>query len=89
MLVSYYTASTEECGNSRGVTASGEIATVGTTVAMGNNIPFGTKVRIDGHIFIVQDRGNYINDDKIDVLVGTTEEAFSRGIQHKTVYILQ
>lgn len=87
--ISYYTASADECGNSDGITASGEVAQVGNTIAMGENIPFGTKVKIDDHIYTVEDRGNAIGSNSIDVLVATKEEAFSKGRQCKTVYILK
>lgn len=64
--VSAYTASSDECGKGDGITASGMQATEGVTIAA-DDLPFGTKVEIQGHTYIVQDRfgGNYRN--RVDV----------------------
>lgn len=56
------------CGKSDGITASGTQATVGRTCAAPKNIPFGTKLYIDGiGERIVEDRGGFA-DNVIDVL---------------------
>jgi 3D (Asp-Asp-Asp) domain-containing protein len=49
-----------QCGKAvaNGITASGLMATVGRTVAMSSDIPFGTIIIIDGlGEFVVEDRG--------------------------------
>ncbi len=53
------------CSRGDGITASGEAAEVGKTIAM-KGIPFGTRILIDGlGEYIVQDRG--VGDGVIDV----------------------
>ncbi len=85
--LSYYTAADDE-GSGTGLTASGTKATVGRTVAS-NVYPFGTKLMIDGKIFVVEDRGSSIVDNCIDVLVGSKEEAYKKGRHQATIYILE
>ena len=46
-----------ECtGDGDGITASGARAAVGRTVAI-NWLPFGKRVRINGKVYVVEDRG--------------------------------
>lgn len=87
MEISYYTTAADECGKDDGITASGTQATVGRTIAAGPGIPFGTRVWIDGHMYIVEDRGGAISNDRLDVLVGSKSEAFALGRQHRQVVI--
>lgn len=55
------------CGKSDGITASGTTATAGRTCAM-KNVPFGTKIYIEGiGERIVEDRGGFASN-VIDVL---------------------
>ena len=57
------------CGNTRGITASGTTATVGRTCAASKDIPFGTRLWIEGiGERVVEDRGGAVNGKKIDVL---------------------
>lgn len=86
--VSWYTASDDECGKSDGITASGEQAVAGVTVAA-DDLPLGTRVRIDGHEYIVQDRfgGGYTG--RIDIFCESKEEAFANGRQTLEVEVLE
>ncbi len=57
------------CGKSDGVTASGTQATVGRTCAASKDLPFGTRLYIEGiGERIVEDRGGGVNGAHIDVL---------------------
>ena len=77
------------CGKSDGITASGEKAVEGITVAMDKSMPFGTKIYIDGvGERIVQDRGGAIKGNKIDLYFDSHEEALEWGRQEKEVTIL-
>ena len=85
---SAYTASPDECGgNDTGITASGKKAIEGVTVAM-DDVPLGTKIRIDGHEYIVEDRfgGGYTN--RVDIFFNNKEDALRFGRQHLEVEIL-
>lgn len=80
------------CSDSYGnKTASGVIPSVNRTVAMGRNIPFGTKIRIgnDPTVYTVEDRGGAIGGNSVDVFVGSHSEAMSRGRYSAPVYIVE
>ena len=70
------------------VTASRSQSDPSRTVAMGNSVPFGTKVYIPGvgHR-VVEDRGGAITDKHIDIMFRTQKEALEYGRQTITVYI--
>lgn len=88
MVCTAYTPSLEECGKTDGMTASGVVAQEGVTVAC-DNLPFGTRVEIDGHIYTVQDRfgGGYTN--RLDIFMTDRNRALQFGRQVKSVRILQ
>ena len=69
------------------ITASGHRVVIGETVAAGRNIPFGTRVWIEGIGWrTVHDRGGMITDRHIDLAVATQEEA--RAIGRRQVRVL-
>ena len=79
----------KRCGKADGITASGDKATEGVTVATDKSIPFGTKIYIDGvGERIVQDRGGAINGNRIDLYFDSHQEALNFGRQTKQVTIL-
>lgn len=62
------------------ITASGAKVVPGVTVAAGPEIPFGTKIWIEGVGWrTVQDRGKRITEGKLDIAVWTRREAFKWG----------
>lgn len=79
------------CGKCDGITASGEKAVEGVTVAADTNIlPFGTKIIIDGlGEYTVQDRGGAIKGNKIDIYFSSHTEALQFGVQTADVYVKQ
>lgn len=76
------------CCNGRNAhrTASGEPMVVGDTVAVGN-LPFGTKVKINDHIYTVTDRG--VTGHHVDILFSSHGEARQFGVQHAEVFVLR
>lgn len=69
-------------------TASGTIPTAGRTVAADTSVlPFGTVLVIDGHEYIVEDRGSAVNGNTIDIYFDSHEDAVAYGVQYKTIYI--
>lgn len=67
-----------ECGNSR--TASGTIPCKGRTVAA-DHLPFGTKVTINGHSYIVEDRFGGGYTDRLDIFMNSYDQAIQFGRQ--------
>lgn len=85
--VSWYTASIDECGKADGITASGDIAQAGITIAA-DDLPLGTRVLINGHEYVVQDRFGAGHVNRIDIYCESKEEAFRNGRQFLEVEIL-
>ena len=68
-------------------TATGTSPTPGRTIAADpNTLPYGTKVLINGHEYIVEDCGGAIKGNRIDVLVDTHAEALQLGIYETEIY---
>ena len=62
------------------ITTSGAQVVPGVTVAAGTDIPFGTRVYVEGAMRVVQDRGGRVNYNdaglmQLDLCVETQEEA--------------
>lgn len=91
---SAYCACSKCCGKSNGVTASGQKATAWYTVAAGSGYPIGTIIYVpslsgtaNGGWFVVQDRGGAISNNKIDIFVGSHNEALQFGRKNLECYI--
>jgi 3D (Asp-Asp-Asp) domain-containing protein len=72
------------------ITASGEIANQGITVAADTSVlPFGTRIQIDGCEYIVQDRGGSVKGNTIDIYFENHQDAVNFGVQYKEIYIVE
>ncbi|MEW5785265.1 MAG: 3D domain-containing protein [Bacillota bacterium] len=70
------------------LTASGEKVVPGETAAAGPNIPFGTKIYVEGLGWrTVNDRGGAIGPNDIDLAVSTIEESIKFGKQQRLVIL--
>lgn len=78
-------------GERKCLTASGKIAEVGMVAY--NQVPFGTKLLIDGKVYSVEDRTAKRYSDRIDIWVGMGEQAhkqaLANGLQHREVKIIK
>ncbi len=80
---SAYTASADECGKADGITASGVKVKTRRTLACPPQYPFGTKINISGYgIYVCEDRGGAIKNNKFDIYMETKKEAFTFGRQY-------
>lgn len=69
-------------------TANMSVAKQGVTVAADTDVlPFGTVLLINGHEYIVQDRGGAIKGNRIDVYFESHEEALQFGVQYKEIFL--
>lgn len=76
------------CGKyASGYTASGTKATEGRTVAASSNLPFGTKLLINGKEYVVEDRGGAVKGNHIDMYVDTHSEALRWGVRYLPVEV--
>ena len=99
LQISFYCQCELCCGSNyytnRGITASGTRAKWGT-VAMPNNFPFGTKLKIQGFgntVFTCEDRGGAIynlNDGtiRVDIFVNSHSQALSMGRKNTIGWII-
>lgn len=78
------------CSSGTGITASGTRATEGRTIAADTSIlPMGTKVKINGHEYTVEDRGGAVNGRHIDVYYNSHSEALDWGVRYVEVFVLR
>lgn len=66
-------------------TASGSYPVAGRTVAMAD-LPFGTKVEINGQIYTVEDRG--VPSGCVDIYVDNHSEALNSGMYYAEVRVV-
>jgi 3D (Asp-Asp-Asp) domain-containing protein len=87
---SAYTASADECGNGKGITASGLKVKEDRTIACPETFPFGVKIKIEGvGTYTCEDRGGAIKGNHIDIYMLTKKEAFKFGRQNLTAEIVE
>ena len=78
------------CGKSDGITATGTKATAGRTIAVDPKvIPYGSKVKINGHVYTAEDCGGAIKSKKIDIFFNSHQSALNFGKQTAEVFILK
>lgn len=86
--ITHYCACSQCCGESTGLTASGTYATAGRTVGASGSFDFGTQLEIDGHVYVVEDRGGF-SENTIDIFCDSHEEALEKGSYYTDVYIVE
>ena len=85
-----YCACVSCCGKSDGITATGTIATAGRTIAVDPRvIPYGSRVMINGNIYVAEDCGGAIKYNRIDIFFDSHSEALQFGVQRAQVYLLK
>ena len=71
-------------------TATGAKATEGRTIAVDPKvIPYGTKVKINGHTYIAEDCGGAIKGNKIDIYYDTHAKTSTWGKRTVEVFVLR
>lgn len=83
--ITHYCNCSACCGQwAGGGTASGTTPTAGRTVAA--DLPFGTRLLINGQEYIVEDRG--VSGCWVDIYCDSHAEALARGMYQTEVYII-
>ena len=78
----------DENGQEIVLTASGERAEAGRTIAVDPDvIPLGSTVIINGQEYVAQDTGGAIQGNRIDIYCGSHEEALQLGVISTEVYM--
>lgn len=83
--ITFYCPCSQCCGAwAGGATASGTTPTAGRTVAA--DLPFGTRLMVEGREYVVEDRG--VGGMWVDIFVNDHQEALNRGMYQAEVYII-
>lgn len=69
------------------VTASGNPAVEGVTIAAPPEFAFGTELVINGHTYVVQDRGGAIQGNHLDVYFSSHDRALNFAMGYYDVYM--
>ena len=79
------------CGPwANGITSTGVTAQTNHTIAVNpSQIPYGSKVVINGQVYVAEDCGGAIVDNCIDIYVATHEEGNAKGVFYTDVYLLE
>lgn len=79
------------CGKwSGGATKSGVMPKAGRTIAVDPKvIPLGSKVEVNGKVYVAEDTGSAINGNIIDIFFNTHNEALNWGRQKVNVRIIE
>lgn len=85
--ISHYCPCYYCCGAWGNATASGTMPTVGRTIAVDSRIiPLGSRVIINGNVYVAEDTGGSIKGNKIDIFVGSHSIALRNGVYYAEVY---
>lgn len=87
--VTAYCACMKCCGKTNGITASGTQATSNRTVAAPRTFAFGTKVKINGTTYVVEDRGGAIQGNRIDIYMNSHQEALAWGVRYLELEVVE
>jgi 3D (Asp-Asp-Asp) domain-containing protein len=89
--ITYYCNCSICCGQYAGMnkTASGATPVEGITIAADKSIPFGTRLKINGHIYTVQDRGGAITGNHIDIYMNSHSDCLRQTYTKGSVYLVQ
>lgn len=79
------------CGPwANGITSTGVTATTNRTIAVDpSQIPYGSKVVINGQVYVAEDCGGAITENCIDIYVASHEEGEAKGVYYTDVYLLE
>ena len=89
-----YDACVQCCGNTLGITASGIHVHYDedgeTTCAVDTSvIPFGTRLLINGRVYVAEDRGSAVIGNHVDLYFPTHQEAYEYATQYVEVFVIQ
>lgn len=89
--ITAYCACSKCCGQwANGITANGETAIEGITIAADTSVlQFDTRVMIAGQEYTVQDTGGAIKGNRIDIYMQEHAAALAYGVQMHDVYIIK
>lgn len=80
----------EQCSGGHNLTYSGTVPTPNHTISADlNYFPLGTKLKIDGTVYTVEDKGSFVNGNILDIYYGSHQEALAKGTYTTEVFLVQ
>lgn len=88
--ITYYCACKSCSGKWGDVTSTGTRCVEGKTVAVDPSvIAYGTKLLIDGHVYIAEDCGGNVKGDHIDIYLDDHDLTEKLGVKYTNVWIVK
>ena len=86
--VTAYCSCAQCCGKTNGITSSGTKATANHTIAASTQFAMGTKLKINGIVYTVEDRGGAISGNRIDIYMDSHSQALAWGVRYLNVELV-
>lgn len=82
--------SCDKCSGGHGLTYSGTVPTPNHTISADlTKFPLGTKLKVDGIVYTVEDKGSSVNGNILDIFYGTHAEALAKGTYTAEVFLVE
>lgn len=79
-----------KCSGGWGLTYSGTVPTPDHTISADlEQFPLGTKLKINGIVYTVEDKGSSVHGNLLDIFYGSHEEALDNGTYTAEVFLVQ
>lgn len=79
-----------KCSGSRNLTYSGTVPTANHTISADLSMfPLGTKLKIDGITYTVEDKGSAVKGKTLDIYYDSHEEALAKGMYTAEVFLVE
>lgn len=90
VVATAYCACSKCCGKSDGITASGVKARANHTIAVDTSvIPLGTRILYNGTIYVAEDTGGAIKNNRIDIFFDSHSSALEWGRRTIEIEVLE
>lgn len=80
----------DKCSGGHGLTYSGTVPTPNHTISADlDQFPLGTRLKIDGTVYTVEDKGSSVKGNILDIFYGSHEEALAKGTYTAEVFLME
>lgn len=78
------------CSGGQNLTYSGTVPTPNHTISADlSRYPLGTKLKVNGIVYTVEDKGSSVNGNILDIFYSTHQEALDKGTYTAEVFLIQ
>lgn len=80
----------DKCSNGHGLTYSGTVPAPDHTISADLDLfPLGTRLKIDGIVYTVEDKGSSVKGKILDIFYSSHEEALAKGTYTAEVFLVE